>query len=461
MTLPLVTNIVGLPAKTASKPAEPTAGAQADAPSKPFDPSEGAEPDTSPSDARSGKGDVEADAEQKPSAQLRTGSEPVAPPAAQPVFKPVEATVISDDAVIPTKPSDGSLLPMTGQKQVVPPVQASAPDTTVTLPKADVPAAPPVEATPPTPKTEGVETPKLDVRQDQKPVAQPNPDSMLAPPKGQVAQPETAPAQMREAAVTTPPETRAKETTPVAAQVEPQQRPQKAKPIIAEGVSPPNRRSEGEADAPLREAPRLSRDVTANEPRIATPQLSAGAPQPQNLAKDIAQVIPTDAADTPATVDKDVRGAEPERLTLATPRDAAAPRTVQTTQAIAQQMTAALSRVQDGTIQIRLDPPELGRLSVTMPTVETGGTAVISADRPEVLDLIRRNEHLLQKELQSAGFANLDLSFSEHNEQGQNDSNDAHKLFSTDQSMSADLDLAFAREGASGTATLDSIDIRL
>ncbi len=63
--------------------------------------------------------------------------------------------------------------------------------------------------------------------------------------------------------------------------------------------------------------------------------------------------------------------------------------------------------------ELRLDPPELGRLTVTLSFTEDGLSAVIAADRGETMDLLRRNADHLMRELSAAGFEGADLQFSD------------------------------------------------
>jgi chemotaxis protein MotD len=64
------------------------------------------------------------------------------------------------------------------------------------------------------------------------------------------------------------------------------------------------------------------------------------------------------------------------------------------------------TRAQDGErhFDIRLDPPELGRIEVHL-NVDSAGhvTSHLVADRPDTLDLLRRDAPTLERALQSAG----------------------------------------------------------
>ena len=79
------------------------------------------------------------------------------------------------------------------------------------------------------------------------------------------------------------------------------------------------------------------------------------------------------------------------------------------------QIVAAISaKGADTSIEVMLDPPELGRVMIDF---EGRGAdivrATVSADAAETLELMRRNLDLLQRELEKHGFENVDLTFKE------------------------------------------------
>lgn len=65
----------------------------------------------------------------------------------------------------------------------------------------------------------------------------------------------------------------------------------------------------------------------------------------------------------------------------------------------------------EGVIEVRLSPEELGRVKLAMSQAEAGITVHITAERPETLDLMRRNIEMLESELRDQGFQNLSFSF--------------------------------------------------
>lgn len=82
------------------------------------------------------------------------------------------------------------------------------------------------------------------------------------------------------------------------------------------------------------------------------------------------------------------------------------------------QVVAAVSAPNDDTVEIRLDPPELGKVRVTLTQSENSTLAQVITEKPETADLLRRNATLLTKELTRAGLENITLDFhhsGEHN----------------------------------------------
>ena len=105
----------------------------------------------------------------------------------------------------------------------------------------------------------------------------------------------------------------------------------------------------------------------------------------------------------------DLRIASPSTMIAQASTQISAPQ-----KAIVHQVVAALSKPVEGAVQIRLDPPELGRIVLHITATDVGNMAVVSADKPEILDLMRRNENLLNAELETAGYSDLSFEFSQH-----------------------------------------------
>ncbi|WP_111430715.1 flagellar hook-length control protein FliK [Rhodobacteraceae bacterium DSL-40] len=79
---------------------------------------------------------------------------------------------------------------------------------------------------------------------------------------------------------------------------------------------------------------------------------------------------------------------------------------------VAEQMGVAIGSARDGSVELRLDPPELGRVQIHMHTADDKVRAVVMAERPETQDLLRRHAELLTRDLSAAGFDRVSLDFS-------------------------------------------------
>lgn len=89
-------------------------------------------------------------------------------------------------------------------------------------------------------------------------------------------------------------------------------------------------------------------------------------------------------------------------------------------QQVASQIVAAVSKGSDDTIELRLDPPELGRVHVSISTTDAGLSAVITTEKTDIVELLRRNSDLLAREFAKAGFEGATLKFAHQEQSPQN-----------------------------------------
>ena len=107
------------------------------------------------------------------------------------------------------------------------------------------------------------------------------------------------------------------------------------------------------------------------------------------------------------------------------------PSAIQTTAAVQgsaawmQVVSAIADRQGDSRLELRLNPPELGRVIIGF---EGTGTdivrAVVSAESPETLDLMRRNIDILQRELARSGLEDVNVELSDRDTRTDSDSAD-------------------------------------
>lgn len=79
---------------------------------------------------------------------------------------------------------------------------------------------------------------------------------------------------------------------------------------------------------------------------------------------------------------------------------------------ITHQIVRSLKRDTDGTIEIVLAPEELGQVKLRFVQGEDA-KLILAAERPETVELIRRHQDLLHRELREAGFPRSELIFQE------------------------------------------------
>ena len=95
---------------------------------------------------------------------------------------------------------------------------------------------------------------------------------------------------------------------------------------------------------------------------------------------------------------------------------AADPFRTDTARATVGQIAEVLRNTREGTIEISLQPEELGRVRLSLHGAEGAMTLQIHSERPETAELIRRHVALLQEEIRSLGYesVSIDLANDEH-----------------------------------------------
>ncbi|WP_170413938.1 flagellar hook-length control protein FliK [Ruegeria arenilitoris] len=131
----------------------------------------------------------------------------------------------------------------------------------------------------------------------------------------------------------------------------------------------------------------------------------------------------------------------------------------ETARSVANQMATVVStRGQQGTIEVALNPEELGRVSIVLNGRDDGLHIIISAERPETLDMMRRHISVLEAEFQNFGLGDLalDLGTSADAQQDRSDSGDGTRLAETQDEPVTEAGPAIPKLGPDGR-----IDMRL
>lgn len=188
------------------------------------------------------------------------------------------------------------------------------------------------------------------------------------------------------------------------------------------------------------------------------------------LAKQFG-VQPQSADNAPAALPDAARAAQnnftPASVAAQTPASAAASQPVPL-QAAALAIEIA-SRARDGMreFQIRLDPPELGRVDVKLNVDKHGQASThLTVDRPETLDLLRRDAHSLERALQQSGLktsdGNLEFSLRQQTPDGFNQRQARQQGGDTNGALATEADAASSHAEYQWAARLrGGVDIRI
>lgn len=78
---------------------------------------------------------------------------------------------------------------------------------------------------------------------------------------------------------------------------------------------------------------------------------------------------------------------------------------------VARQIAEVLQRSQGQAVELKLHPAELGRVRMTLSPAENGIVVAIHTERPETLDLMRRNIDSLEQSFGELGYEDISFSF--------------------------------------------------
>jgi flagellar hook-length control protein FliK len=153
---------------------------------------------------------------------------------------------------------------------------------------------------------------------------------------------------------------------------------------------------------------RQALDTTVRRVEAATAEPTGGAPHPGGASAESAPQSPDGASGmiAPAALTTSAAATAP---TVTSPTPVAVPIAGLAVE-IASHALAGKNR-----FEIRLDPPELGRIDVRLDVDRDGKvTSRLVVDRPETLDILRRDAPALERSLQEAGLKTADdaLQFS-------------------------------------------------
>ncbi len=79
---------------------------------------------------------------------------------------------------------------------------------------------------------------------------------------------------------------------------------------------------------------------------------------------------------------------------------------------VIQQVSGAIAKLADGKVELRLDPPELGRVTISFSSTDSGVSAQIVGEKQDIVDLLRRHAEIFSRELTKNGISGAALEFS-------------------------------------------------
>ncbi|MBZ4022045.1 hypothetical protein CKO11_06190 [Rhodobacter sp. TJ_12] len=181
------------------------------------------------------------------------------------------------------------------------------------------------------------------------------------------------------------------------------------------------------ADAAPLETPRETKARETDSKRqkaeptadIAQKTPSADTAQPARataVATDAATPLPIDATEAFAAVSG---GERADALTTSGQVQNASRTAAASPQHIAQQLAQAMPTSPDQPVEVSLSPEELGKVRLTLHSHDGAITVNVQAERPETLDLMRRNIDSLARDFREMGYSDISFDFGQQTDQRQ------------------------------------------
>lgn len=169
-------------------------------------------------------------------------------------------------------------------------------------------------------------------------------------------------------------------------------------------AAPPPRAAAADIAAPHSGPPQTVASRRLPEPMAAAPMPADAAPRPPAGPDG-------DEVDAAGPIGMAPPAATPDSSPVPTP--AAAARDIGHVPAhhVLRQLHEAVAQRPEGPVEVALSPEELGRVRMTLHPAEHGIAVTVQAERPETLDLMRRNIEMLARDFRALGYADVSFSF--------------------------------------------------
>ena len=151
--------------------------------------------------------------------------------------------------------------------------------------------------------------------------------------------------------------------------------------------------------APPELGPRIAQAATLDPPPALLVQATPDLPR--------IDLVPADPSPLPVHPSRDAVAASPDRPLIRVP-----------VPSVVRQMAEAVVTAREDRIEVALAPEELGRIRMVMTGPEHSPHVLVWAERPEILDQLRRNASILQDCFGDAGMADASFEFQDDNGTG-------------------------------------------
>ncbi|RWR45405.1 flagellar hook-length control protein FliK [Sinirhodobacter ferrireducens] len=128
---------------------------------------------------------------------------------------------------------------------------------------------------------------------------------------------------------------------------------------------------------------------------------------------------------------------------------------------VLRQLHEAVVHHPDGPVEVALSPEELGRVRLTLHPAEHGITVAVQAERPETLDLMRRNIEMLARDFRDLGYTDVSFSFGAESGRQQRGETTPDNSFGAEPDRPAPVTPAAAPPRPAPRGTDGSLDLRM
>ena len=141
-----------------------------------------------------------------------------------------------------------------------------------------------------------------------------------------------------------------------------------------------------------------------------SPPVQVAGSKPNTVVERVISVETNESSEAP--VELELRQSETARVDPARPEvtkpDPGRPETARHASA---QIVEAIRQGRDGSIDVALNPEELGRVRLTLSGSDGALHVTIQSERPETGDLLRRHIAQLERDFQDLGYVNVSIDF--------------------------------------------------